>query len=415
MKLLTKTSLNFISVSVLFFLVGSIVMYFSVRNIIQQDLQEQLLEEQNNFIYTANEKKVKELSSELVFVQETKDKTLSLFSDSVLILNDKYVLFRKLQFSYLEDDQYYRVSILKSQSQSDILIMKIVIMNVGFAMFFFLIVFLTNRSSIKNTLKVFYSTIRKLDGFQVNKARTLTLDAAEVEEIKQLNTVFEKMSEQIRKDFEVQKEYTENVTHELQTPLSVISTKVDELMQADNLTKEQMENLALLMETTNRLSKINKSLIFLTKIDNRFYTEKANILLNDLINEKLDILKEAIKDKHIQVEVKSLDPTHVHMDKYLAETLVFNLLKNAIIHNKLGGKLQIKLSNHSLVVTNSGEHLSFSESDIFKRFSRSEHSKKSLGIGLSIVKRICDLYNFKINYQFYKVHIFTLDFRQIVQ
>jgi len=411
MKLLTKTSLNFISVSVLFFLVGSIVMYFSVRNIIQQDLQEQLLEEKSNFVYTTNENKIKEFSSDLFSVQKTQKNILSSFSDSVLIVNNKYVLYRKLQFSYLKDDQYYRISILKSQSQSDMLIMKIVIMNVGFAMFFFLIVFFTNRASIKNTLKVFYSTIRKLDGFQVNKARTLTLDAAEVEEIKQLNTVFEKMSEQISKDFEVQKEYTENVTHELQTPLSVISTKVDELMQADNLTKEQMEQLALLMETTNRLSRINKSLIFLTKIDNRFYTEKTNILLNDLINEKLDVLKEAIKEKSIQVEVKSLDPTHVDMDKYLADTLVVNLLKNAILHNQLGGKLQIILSNHSLVITNSGEHLSFSESDIFKRFTRSEQSKKGLGIGLSIVKRICDLYNFKINYQFCKEHIFTLNFR----
>ncbi len=165
------------------------------------------------------------------------------------------------------------------------------------------------------------------------------------------------------------------------------------------------------METTNRLSKINKSLIFLTKIDNRFYTEKINILLNDLINEKLDVFKEAIKDKNIKVEVKLLDSTHVHMDKYLVETMVINLLKNAIIHNQKDGKLQITLSNQSLVITNSGEYLSFPESDIFKRFSRSEHSKKSLGIGLSIVKRICDLYNFKINYQFCKEHIFTLDFR----
>ena len=390
MKLLTKTSLNFISVSVLFFLVGSVVMYFSVRNIIQQDLQEQLLEERSNFIYTANENNIKELSSELVSVQKTQKNMLSSFSDSVLIVNNKYILYRKLQFSYLKDGQDYKVSILKSQSQSDILIMKIVIMNVGFAMFFFLIVFFVNRSSIKNALKVFYSTMHKLEGFQVNKAETLNLDTAQIEEVKQLNTVFEKMSEQIRKDFEVQKEYTENVTHELQTPLSVISTKVDELMQAD-LTKEQMEQLALLMETTNRLSKINKSLIFLTKIDNRFYTEKRNISLNDLINEKLDVFKEAIKDKNIKVEFKLLDSTYVHMDKYLAETMVVNLLKNAIIHNQHDGKLQIKLSNKSLIITNSGEHLAFSESDIFKRFSRSEHSKKSLGIGLSIVKIICDL------------------------
>ena len=69
------------------------------------------------------------------------------------------------------------------------------------------------------------------------------------------------MSEQIYKDFQSQKEYNENISHELQTPLAIISSKVDELMQGDNLKQDQMEQLALLLETTNRLSKINQALI----------------------------------------------------------------------------------------------------------------------------------------------------------
>ena len=72
-----------------------------------------------------------------------------------MIINDKYVLYRKLDFSYCKFDQCYKVSILKKDhSQSDLL-MKIVIMNVGFAMFFFFIVFFVNRAAIKNALKVF--------------------------------------------------------------------------------------------------------------------------------------------------------------------------------------------------------------------------------------------------------------------
>jgi signal transduction histidine kinase len=267
-----------------------------------------------------------------------------------------------------------------------------------------------NRQSIKNSLKVFYSTINKLEDFQVNKAQELTLDTAEVDEVKKLNTVFEKMSEQIRKDFEVQKEYTENVAHELQTPLAIISSKADELMQADNLTKEQMEQLALLLETTNRLSKINQSLIFLTKIDNRFYTEGATLSLNDLIKEKLVLFETAIEDKSLKLALDLKDETHIYMDPYLAETLVVNLLKNAIVHNEKGGGLSIKLENKCLIIANSGTALTFSESDIFKRFSRSEHSKKSLGIGLSIVKRICELYGFNIEYRFQENHIFAIKF-----
>jgi signal transduction histidine kinase len=410
MKLLTKTSLNFISASVMFFLVGSIVMYFSVRNIVAEDLQNRLLEQQNEFFNTASQNKLEDLESEVVFIQETQKEFAPSFSDTALIVSTKYMLYRKLEFSYLHNKQYYKVSILQLQSQSDKLFKKIVIMNVGFAMLFFLIVFFVNRQSIKNALKVFYSTINKLEDFQVNKAQELTLDTAEVDEVKKLNIVFERMSEQIRKDFEVQKEYTENVAHELQTPLAIISSKADELMQADNLTKEQMEQLDLLLETTNRLSKINQSLIFLTKIDNRFYTEGATFSLNHLIKEKLVIFETVIEDKNLKLALDLKDATNIYMDPYLAETLVVNLLKNAIVHNEKGGELSIKLVNQCLIIANSGTALAFPESDIFKRFSRSEHNKKSLGIGLSIVQRICELYSFNIEYQFQENHIFTLKF-----
>ena len=245
MKLLTKTSLNFISASVIFFLLGSIAMYFSVRNIIAEDLQNRLLQQQKDYFFNADQNNPTNLSSKLVFIKITDKEIIDSFSDTVLIVNDSYILYRKLQFSYLKDKQYYNVSILKNQSQSDSLIKKIVIMNVGFAMLFFLIMFFVNRHSIKSALSVFYSTISKLEDFELSKLQTLSLETAEVQEIKKLNEVFEKMATQIYNDFEAQKEYTENVSHELQTPLAIISYKADELMQADNLSKEQMEQLAL--------------------------------------------------------------------------------------------------------------------------------------------------------------------------
>jgi len=410
MKLLTKTSLNFISASVIFFLVGSMAMYFSVRNIIAKDLQNRLLQQQNEFIYTAQQNKVTDLVSELVFIQTTEKKRLHSFSDTVLIVNEKYILYRKLVFSYAQNEQDYKVSILLSQSESDKLIMKIAIMNIGFAMLFFLIMFFVNRRSVRNALTVFYSTIRKLEDFEVNQITTLSLDTAEIEEVKKLNEVFEKMSAQIRQDFISQKEYTGNISHELQTPLAIISSKADELMQADNLSKEQMEQLALLLETTNRLSKINQALIFLTKIDNRFYTEGSTFAINDLLKEKLTMFGELIADKNIVLKLDVLDTTHVYMDKYLADTLLVNLIKNSLVHNKQGGELIVELASNRLSISNSGNPLTFAESDIFKRFTRSEHNKKSLGIGLSVVQSICELYGFDLQYSYDGMHNFIIKF-----
>ena len=411
MKLLTKTSLNFISASVIFFLLGSVAMYFSVRNIIAEDLQKRLLQEKKEFFLDVDKNKIQDLKSKLLFIQISDRDIGHSFSDTVLIVNNSYILYRKLTFSYLANKQYYIVSILKNQSHSDSLIKKIVIMNVGFAMLFFLIMFFVNRHSIKSALSVFYSTIRKLEDFELSKIQSLSLETAEVQEIKKLNEVFEKMATQIYNDFEAQKEYTENVSHELQTPLAIISSKADELMQGENLSKNQMEQLALLLETTNRLSKINQALIFLTKIDNRFYIQEATFSLNDLITEKLQIFDVPIKEKDLNLEVDLLDITHIYMNPYLAETLIINLIKNSIIHNERGGVLRVHLSNNTLTFSNSGFPLSFSEKDIFKRFIRSENSKKNLGIGLSIVQRICELYNFKITYNYISEHQFKIIFK----
>ena len=411
MKLLTKTSLNFISASVIFFLLGSVAMYFSVRNIIAEDLQKRLLQEKKEFFLDVDKNKIQDLKSKLLFIQISDRDIGHSFSDTVLIVNNSYILYRKLTFSYLANKQYYIVSILKNQSHSDSLIKKIVIMNVGFAMLFFLIMFFVNRHSIKSALSVFYSTIRKLEDFELSKIQSLSLETAEVQEIKKLNEVFEKMATQIYNDFEAQKEYTENVSHELQTPLAIISSKADELMQGENLSKNQMEQLALLLETTNRLSKINQALIFLTKIDNRFYTQEATFSLNDLIKEKLQIFDVPIKEKDLKLELDLLEITHIYINPYLAETLIINLIKNSIIHNVRGGVMRVHLNNNVLTFSNSGSPLSFPEKDIFKRFIRSENSKKNLGIGLSIVQRICELYTFKITYSYNSEHQFKIIFK----
>lgn len=410
MKLLTKTSLNFISASVLFFLIGSIGMYFAVRTIMAEDLENRLLQDQDEFLHAVTQNNVQSLSTDFLFLEPITKQFGQSFSDTVLIQDGKYFLYKKISFSILQEGQYYKVSILELQSATDLLIMKIAIMNIGFAMIFFLLLFFVNRHSIKSALTVFYSTINKLEHFEVANNEYLSLDEAEVEEIKRLNTVFEQMAEQIRKDFKTQKEYTENISHELQTPLAIISSKVDELMQANNLNQMQMEQLALLLETTNRLSKINQALIFLTKIDNRFYTECSTFCLNDLLKERIEVFKEAIAEKRIDMKLDIPEITNVYMDPALGETLLDNLLKNAIVYNEMNGQLYIQLSNKMLRITNSGKSFSFNQADIFKRFVRNKENKTSLGIGLSVVKSICDLYGFEISYQFKENHTFVIKF-----
>jgi signal transduction histidine kinase len=410
MKLTTKTSLSFISLSTIFFLIGSVFMYFAVRVILAEDLSSRLYQMQGNFIDNLNSKNdINSASNQHVFINESFVINTTQFSDTVLIENDKYVLYRKICFYHNLQNKIYKVEILQSQAQTDLLIWRIVILNVALAMVFFFIIFFLNQISVRRGLKVFYSTVSKLENFNISKPELMYFENAEIDELKKLTEVLKKMSIKISSDFNEQKEYTENVSHEIQTPLAIISSKADELLQSENLKKEEMEQLEIIMNTTTRLAKINQALILLTKIDNRFYTDISVISIDKIIHEKLDFFSDLILEKKIILKTNICNTLDFKMNRYLADTLFLNIIKNAIMHNNINGSINILLEGNILQIMNTGPKLSNKE-NIFKRFVRSSN-KDSLGIGLSIVKRVCNFYFIDINYSFDSVHRFNLNFK----
>ena len=407
MKLTTKTGLSFISSSAIFFLFGSVFMYYAVRVILAEDLSSRLYQMQNDFIENLNENNdINLLKSKHVFINKTDKNNITSFSDTVLIEYDQYVLYRKIRFYHSFNNSNYKIEILQSQAQTDLLIWRIVILNVALAMSFFLIIFFLNHLSVKRGLRIFYKTVRKLENYNISKPELIFFENSEIDELNKLTDVFKKMTHKISNDYKEQKEYTENVSHEIQTPLAIISAKADELLQSENLKKTELEQLEIIMNTTTRLAKINQALILLTKIDNRFYTNEESIPLLKLINEKLNFFKDLLSEKKVKVKL-DIDSTYtLLMNSYLADTLFLNLIKNAIMHNVVNGEINIKLDSSNLSIINTGQKLNIT-GDIFKRFIRSEN-KDSLGIGLSIVKRICGYYSIPISYNFNKDHEFTL-------
>lgn len=407
MKLTTKTGLSFISSSAIFFLFGSVFMYYAVRVILAEDLSSRLYQMQNNFIENLNEDNdIDLLKNKHVLINKTDKNNITSFSDTVLIEYDQYVLYRKIRFYHSFNNSNYKIEILQSQAQTDLLIWRIVILNVALAMSFFLIIFFLNHLSVKRGLRIFYKTVSKLENYNIGKPELISFENSEIDELNKLTDVFKKMTLKISNDYKEQKEYTENVSHEIQTPLAIISAKADELLQSENLKKTELEQLEIIMNTTTRLAKINQALILLTKIDNRFYTNEESIPLLKLINEKLNFFKDLLSEKKVKVKLDIDSSYTLLMNSYLADTLFLNLIKNAIMHNIVNGEIIIKLDSSTLSIINSGQKLNIT-GDIFKRFIRSEN-KDSLGIGLSIVKKICGYYSIPISYNFNKDHEFTL-------
>jgi len=411
MKLTTKTGLSFISLSAIFFLFGSVFMYFSVRVILADDLSARLLQMQEDFIEnTKSANDINTLSNKNIFIQESKNNNEPSLSDTVLIEKGNYVLYRKINFFHIYKNQNYRIEILQSQAQTDLLVWRIVILNVALAMSFFLIIFFLNQISVRRGLRIFYKTVSKLENYNINNPELISFENSEIDELNKLTEIFKKMSSKISADFNEQKEYTENVSHEIQTPLAIISAKADELLQSENLKKNEMEQLETIMNTTSRLARINQALILLTKIDNKFYAETTSCIVLKLLNEKIEFYSHLIIEKGIEVEIDVDDKFEISMNAYLADTLFLNLIKNSIMHNIIDGKIQIHFDGQSLHIRNSGPELDI-KGNIFKRFVRSSN-KDSLGIGLSIVKRICNLYLINITYNYINQHHFILNFKK---
>ena len=257
-----------------------------------------------------------------------------------------------------------------------------------------------NRHSSRQGWKVFYDTIEKINNYDVNSHETFSLNQSDIKEFADLNRVLLIMTERIKNDYINLKEYIENASHEIQTPLAIINSKMELLLQTGDMTEKQYKMVADAYEASIRLSRLDKTLILLAKIENRQFPDSKPVNPAIMINDQLESLEDLIHSKKIKVIKKLDDQIAIQMNPYLTEILLVNLIKNAIRHNITGGELIVELSNSRLRIANSGPPLKMDPEMLFKRFQKSSQSPESLGLGLAIVQKICDMYGFKVGYSY---------------
>jgi signal transduction histidine kinase len=148
----------------------------------------------------------------------------------------------------------------------------------------------------------------------------------------------------------------------------------------------------------------------LAKIENRQFPESEPVNLKLIIDNQLDLLEDILESKKIQTKNTIQTNFSVTMNPYLAEILFMNLIKNAIRHNIEKGQIIIQQTGNTIKIFNSGPVLKIDPKDLFKRFKKSSDSSESLGLGLSIVKKICEVYDFHISYEYDEMHQFIVKF-----
>lgn len=192
-------------------------------------------------------------------------------------------------------------------------------------------------------------------------------------------------------------EYAQNLSHELLTPLAVIRSKAELLMQSPNLNQEDLKNLDAILETVDRMSRLNKALILLSKIDNKIYTDVVQIDVNDLIANSLEKFEDQIRLKSLKIRFHKKEPVFLSSNLTLFEIMITNLIKNAVFHNVADGQISIFSESGQFIIENhtSGDV----EENIYERFISQGKDENSLGLGLHIVKKICELFNFTVQHE----------------
>lgn len=326
-------------------------------------------------------------------------------------LHNEIEPYRELNFPIIIDGEQYlyssRLNLVESEDllESTAWLFAIVV--------FFLLIgiyFISRRLS--NTLwRPFYETLGQMEQFELDYTKAPDLSETDTEEFVRLNDSFLRLFQRTVDTYRIQKEFLENAAHELQTPLAVIQSKIDGMLQLDKLTKEQ----AIILESLNlsiaKLNRINKNLLLLSRIQENPIENYSPISLSNILNSNIDFFNEQASQRNITVSLRVKNDVIVNATPHLVECLVNNLLMNAIKHNHDGGTVKVILINQALTVSNSSVDDALNGEKLYKRFSKQGNENSGTGLGLSIVKRITEVFGWSIKYDFSNgTHFFSVEF-----
>jgi len=271
------------------------------------------------------------------------------------------------------------------------------------------VLLIINRLLLTRLWQPFYTIMRELKLFNVTNTNELQKVDSHIDEFEELNIAVINMASRVKHDYKNLKTFTENASHELLTPIAVINSKLDTLIQTENFSERQSKLLNDLYTAVNRLNRLNQSLLLLVKIENRLEHSQEQINLQTLLREMIVQFEEIFQDKELKL-TNTLNDKKIYASRYLVDILLNNLISNAIRHNYTGGEINITLTEQSLTISNTGENIALHNDDIFKRFHKSSSSEGS-GLGLTISRQICENFGFELNYQFTSpLHTFTITF-----
>jgi two-component system, OmpR family, sensor kinase len=409
MRFLTKINRNYFYLLTVILIVFSIVGYFVLHAIILDETKETLFEKEElikNQILATGETpniypiiEVKKINQ----ITDGKPKIKEIYIQN--LEEDELELFLEYSNQLKIKGSYYSIKIRQAAFESEDLITII-----GFSFFILLlssfgISFVVNKKMNKTIWADFEQNLQKIEKYSFRENNSISLLTSDIEEFDRLNRGVNHLTEKLKSDYLALKEFTENASHEIQTPLSILLLNLEEILQ-QNLPEEILKKVVSSINAVNRLSTLNKNLILLTKIENKQFIADKKLVFNDIVKQKIADFEPLFEAKNLNIQLDCQQDFVLNMNEQLADILIGNLLSNAVKHNITGGRIEIWINKNEFKICNTGEKNSMTQETIFNRFVKG--NSKSFGLGLAIVKNICDTHGLDIQYSQKEMHCFRI-------
>ncbi|GAB4038542.1 sensor histidine kinase [Spirosoma gilvum] len=322
-------------------------------------------------------------------------------------------LVRMLRTTYAIGGQTYSISLQQSYLEFDEIASTV---SVGVIVCFLIVITLLVLADVVVTRRIwqpFYGIIHQLQQYRVDGPDEASFPVSDVHEFTLLSQSLDEMSRRTRHQYAQQKQFTDNASHEMQTPLSVLSFELDLLQQSPGLNEADLNRIGRSQQEIKRLSAMNQSLLLLAKIDNHQFAHHDLVNIGELVNQLIDNYSDYTAHRGITLNrMIKVGPTR-NLNRQLAEVLFSNLIKNAIRHGDAHSSIFVQVGTNSFIITNEGDPLPFPEEQLFRRFVRNQALPQSTGLGLALVKEIAAQYGMTVNYNYatsMRRHMFQVDF-----
>jgi signal transduction histidine kinase len=327
-----------------------------------------------------------------------------------MINEEDFEPVRMLTTAFEQEGNYYQLKVISSMVEEDDLISDLLsaIILLYLAMLISILIF--NNLLLKRIWKPFYHLIDQLKLFRLGNDTMIQSRRSSVEEFQLLNQTVESLIKRSLDTYNSQREFIENASHELQTPLAISINKLELLAERNSLSADDMTAVGSVIQTLERLTRLNKSLLLLSKIENRQFQNDTLVSINDVVKTTVTEFEDFAAFKTVTVALQEKGILHRNMNADLAQILVANLVKNAIVHNHAGGSVEIRITSNELTVTNTGNERELNGDRIFERFHKETKEGHSTGLGLAIVKAITQLYNIDVMYSYHEAHVIKIHF-----